>query len=111
MAGIEESALKTMNDLHKEVVRMSHDIATLKYTSATGTVDRAKILALEEILNTIYGIARILADENERTQSALKHIHEVMENQIVVHTGVNLTTAEAIRLIFVSLTDLERVDG
>lgn len=58
----------------------------------------------------IDGIVRMLSDENERTKSALKHINYAVENQMVVHNGVNLTTTEAIHRISVWLTILERMN-
>lgn len=101
MAGLEAAALTTMNDLRKEVVLMSRKLATLKSARATTTVYEAMILALEDLLTAIDGRVRMLVDENYRTQSALKHINDVMENQMVVHNVVNLTTAEAVHRIFV----------
>lgn len=57
-----------MNELRKELVRMSRELVTLKTASGTGTVESSKILVLKERLPTIDGRVRILADENERTQ-------------------------------------------
>lgn len=85
-------------------------ISTQKAASSTGTVNGATISALEELMSTIDGIVRILADENERTQSIRKNINEVMKNQMVVQKVVYLSTAETIHFFFVRLTDLRRVD-
>lgn len=52
--------MQTMNYLPKEVVWMSRELAILKSTSSTGTMDGATIMVLEEILTTIDGIVRIL---------------------------------------------------
>lgn len=79
---------------------MSFELATLPSASATSAVNGSTILSFEESLTTVDGILRILSNESEWAQSALKHINEIMENQMVVHNGVNFPIVEATQPIF-----------
>lgn len=78
MYGLESTELQTINYLRKEAVRMRSELATLKSKIPTGTVYGSTILVVGELLKTVEGRVRMLTNQNEQTQSALKNINEIV---------------------------------